>query len=398
MKILTILIFLFYTTVAIAQQPNEEELFISFMKENSLSPDSKIGSLNKETFLELYCSSFDYNNYNKNSKNEFEFNDYKLKMKDLLTEKIENFSPTIYKTTVYGTFENYDFNRNYFPVTAQETNNITIPKNSKFNNILKDFLFKYYYRINFPNKEFNTRIPCTSDFAKEMLKKRTLKNGDINRNIYIDITYTISAKKIGGIDYYPYRVVHCDVSVMSAIVTVDYFPVKEKDTYNILPNSSQGETPVFQKPNVTKSEPVSNERSVFSNLGEKQNEILDKIEETYNFKSRINESATIDSFVGKFISSECKKGYFEFSETDIANFQVKTNRRNCINLLGNEKLTYKYDNGMLYYELGNLTKNGKLVFNVMLVFIDTNNELVVVNYATTDTGEIRATERTYKKE
>lgn len=148
----------------------------------------------------------------------------------------------------------------------------------------------------------------------------------------------------------------------------------------------------------TSDKPELKDNEVSKNLGTKQYEMLNQIDKTHNFKPRIKESTTIDSFSGKFISAECKKGYFEFYETDITNSEVKTNRRNCISLLGNEKLTYKYDNGVLFYELGNYTKNGKLVFNVMIVFIDTNNELVVVNYATADNGDISATERKYKKE
>ena len=134
-----------------------------------------------------------------------------------------------------------------------------------------------------------------------------------------------------------------------------------------------------------------------NNLTADQINLLNSINEKYNYTSQVVKYKLKD-FKGKFLSRDCKKGYFEFNNVDSLNYQIKTTRRNCINLFGSEKLTYNFYEGTLYYELSNYTKNDIKIINVFVVYFNNAGNLIVNNYGTSENGTITNTEKIYIKE
>jgi antitoxin component YwqK of YwqJK toxin-antitoxin module len=195
-KFILSIIFLFFVLISFninAQKLNKEQAFFYFMKIYNLKPSTATfktgisqGGNCGSNYLEYYANIFDSYNYNQSRNDEFKKNNYDEVLNNKLLEGINNvdFSNkyTISFTAQFGT---YSFSNSTFPISF-DVNNIRLYDECH--------LMIYIDRIvNSVYLDRNLHLP--KDQAEEFLDYRKDKFGNIDRRIYLNLTYSILNRK-----------------------------------------------------------------------------------------------------------------------------------------------------------------------------------------------------------
>ena len=151
----------------------------------------KIYDKNVDDFINSYGFTFDKTDYNYSKSDEFARNTYRSKIRTRINDGINSISFND-KFTLYGTAElgEYNFDISFFPVKSWSWDLKLFFDSDNHNN----FSFNIP-STNFINlKDFDGSLNMTNADANNFIKSRKKPDGEINRTVYLKITYSILNK------------------------------------------------------------------------------------------------------------------------------------------------------------------------------------------------------------
>lgn len=153
-----------------------------------------------ESKTNIYAINFDKYNYDQSIKDEFEKNSYAKNINRKITEEVTKLDfNEKFELTVSGTFGEYSFYENSFPVYFSTHEKWLLPDNGVAGTC-EDISLGEAINI----KDFVLKLNMREDVAKQFIKKRKDLQGKINRNISIKIIYSIVNKKVYMTKYSSY--------------------------------------------------------------------------------------------------------------------------------------------------------------------------------------------------
>jgi len=181
-----------------AQEISREKEFFYFVK---------IHSSNIDEYIIDYAKTFDAYNYNKSKSDEFEKNNYINKIRNIITrgvDKVDFNEKFVVKGT--GVLGEYNFNETYFPISSWSFDIDRYFEDAS--GLGKYFKIPTNCAINLG--DFNGLIKMSVNAANNFIKKRKYSQGNIDRNIYLKVTYSIVDNKIPNTNnvYYFYSYVY----------------------------------------------------------------------------------------------------------------------------------------------------------------------------------------------
>lgn len=390
-KLITIFAFLIYSITNAQEYANNKTVIAALsLAENKY-----------EKYLDWLLKTEYYSEYT-NTKSEFEINRLRQKCEAEFIKARQNidFSKTYILSINYDKFE-YTFSNNSFKVDVSSLKD-------RFSYVISDYLEGFSvknYHLKSPSLFIQNqnciRYPLyfsvPIDIAEKSINMRNAKESNKRGKITIRYYFKFLLKEEKSIDKYHNRYnEHENVYLQK----MELF-----DKYTGFTSVVECEIKNFTKTQTNNPE-NNNQNNNNINSNASINSSIENIEKDYSDQfinylklDEVSKSiAKLEEFNGKYKSTNCEKGYFEFLNYDYENSTIKTSRRNCINILGNENYEYKfYKNYLIYYlDLGKF-KNGQSKFILNILFIDNLNQLVVKEFHSNDQGSADFNNYIYKK-
>ena len=181
-----------------SQEITAGQAFFYYMKLYEHTPEDKTitcGSFEgkKISHLEFYCKTFDTNNYNKNKNDEFSFQNYLTTMRSKLLTGISkvDYSKKFIANTSYAKLNDYSFDDKAFPIYVEERKLASTQTGKGFGlsigNVINWFDIFLLWSI-------------SPDEGNNLIKRRKDQYGNINREVFLKVTYSIVNRKIGYFD------------------------------------------------------------------------------------------------------------------------------------------------------------------------------------------------------
>jgi hypothetical protein len=188
---------------------------------------------NAKEFLYL----FNNKKYNEIREDEFEFQDQiSTTLKQLNEDALNKKTEDTLKILLTIDLENYDFDKNGFPVAWNNQDGIQVLSNIwealTPEDINKNKVKLTDLRIKFTNTDLFDLLPLNKEKANLFVKHRKNFNGNINRTVYIWVHFLIKNSEIEQGSELKYDFLKKKVNLNSEIIKVDFF--EDKVGYNWL--------------------------------------------------------------------------------------------------------------------------------------------------------------------
>lgn len=199
----------FLTWVVNAQSFSEitnEKAFFYIMAINNLKPTD---ALKAKDYIDFYGCSFDTYDYKNSTKDEFEKNSYRERIKTKILAGINkvNFNDK-FSSTGNLMLGEYSFSDHFFPITSfgsQLDISICCPG---YNGVSSCPIRIYMNGLKeqvINKNNFNWALKMSEEEASAFIKRRKDNNGDIDRKVYCRITYSIVSEKYSYYDAHRFK-------------------------------------------------------------------------------------------------------------------------------------------------------------------------------------------------
>jgi len=186
MKKVISICFLFMVTVPLFSQNREQvmdyrDCFFAFIKGTNLSITDQL--------IEQYINDFHQDFYIKSRRNEFEWREGVKKYREEFDQGLISYgnNNVVYIALTSIEINNYDFDKNGFPVTIKETTFLSLRSTELTYKQLNDV------GLYFPNLSKYNFVAISADKASDFIKSRTNQNtGYVDRKVTLRIYFKIA--------------------------------------------------------------------------------------------------------------------------------------------------------------------------------------------------------------
>ena len=170
---------------------------------NSLSWDKLLhasmkmdSSFDYQQQADSYMKKFRYKVWDKYRNDEFELDEKRQETILIMKSRSEKFDPSaLYVINTTFSIGSYDFNKSLFPLDSlSEGTHYKYSQNRTYG-------LPYAYKVKFSNPSLIGDIHMTKNNANKFIKSRKNSYGNVNRNVYSKLFFTISQIEDGGTEF-----------------------------------------------------------------------------------------------------------------------------------------------------------------------------------------------------
>lgn len=141
---------------------------------------------NVESYMQIYMPDV----WNRVKNDEFELHDKKAEAIKIMKERVEAFSlEEDFSIFVGIDFQDYDFEKNVFPVVKMNPNMFFRAHNVRHGS------FPFEYKVFFSNPQFFQDIQMSKDEAKGFVQSRKSSNGQVDRTLATELRFRVTKLK-----------------------------------------------------------------------------------------------------------------------------------------------------------------------------------------------------------